>query len=114
MIAEAPYRGTLPHVAGSDTSLEAALSMEGSACTMRARCLEVVSASGRAGRTCDEVEIVTRWTHQTVSARLRELVLMGKIEDTGARRPTRSRRSARVYCATTATIEPSGQALLAF
>lgn len=35
--------------------------------------------------------------HQTASARVRELVLAGLIEDTGKRRKTRSGRGARVY-----------------
>jgi hypothetical protein len=49
------------------------------------------------GLTDDELEQATGWRHQTVSARRRELVLLGKVKDSGKRRPTRSGRSATVW-----------------
>lgn len=51
------------------------------------------------GITCDAVEELTGMSHQTCSARITELVIEGKIRDTGMRRGTRSGRTARVYVA---------------
>lgn len=56
-----------------------------------------VFASGYTGITCDCVEENTGMSHQTCSARITELVIEGKIRDTGERRKTRSGRTARVY-----------------
>jgi hypothetical protein len=83
-------------VRGSDTSENAASSMEDSAPRIRARIYVSVKKSGNWGQTCDELEIL-HGRHQTVSARLRELVLDGWIFDSGRRRLTRSGRKARVY-----------------
>ncbi len=112
MITESFLRDIPPYVGSSDTSFDAALSVAGSASTMRAACLEVIASAGTSGRTCDEVESLLRWRHQTVSARLRELVLMGSIVDSGTRRPTRSNRSARVYRVTDPLSIVSGQVTL--
>jgi hypothetical protein len=49
------------------------------------------------GATCDEVEQALEGRHQTISARIRELVLMHFIIDSKVRRLTRSGRLARVY-----------------
>lgn len=49
------------------------------------------------GVTCDAVEEATGMSHQTCSARITELVIEGKIRDTGERRKTRTGRTARVY-----------------
>lgn len=80
---------------GSDTSYDAAKSIAGGAEAMRVKCLEVIRQNGSA--TCDEVETQLDGRHQTISARVRELVQLGFIYDTGERRKTRSGRSARVY-----------------
>lgn len=56
-----------------------------------------VFASGDTGITCDCVEENTGMSHQTASARITELMIEGKIRDTGQRRKTRSGRTARVY-----------------
>ena len=47
--------------------------------------------------TCDEAEVHFEMRHQTASARIRELCELGRIEDSGARRPTRSGRDAIVW-----------------
>ena len=49
------------------------------------------------GLTCDQVEELTNMRHQTASARIRELFVMGKIVDSGERRVTRSGRNAVVW-----------------
>ena len=90
----------------SDTSEAAAESVVISAKVLKAICRRHVEAAERAdppGLTCDEVEVLTGGRHQSVSARIRELVLDGSIYDTGVRRPTRSGRGANVYRIKTAT-----------
>lgn len=91
-----PYQGRLPFVANSDTSEAAADSIEGSVTALRKKVLEAI-AGAEDGATCDQIEVALHMRHQTASARVRELALMGYIEDTGVRRPTRSGRTARVY-----------------
>jgi hypothetical protein len=89
----------IAHVLGSDTSQEAAASMDLFAAPCRASVYQFVRAAPE-GATCDEVEAALRMRHQNVSARLRELVLGGAIRDSGERRPTRSGRRARIYVVT--------------
>lgn len=93
------YGGMPPHVKGSDTSLAAAKSQLPVALSMRSRVLVHVRAARGEGITCDEVEERMAGRHQSISARVRELVLMGKIRDSGYRRTTRSGRAARIYVA---------------
>lgn len=50
-----------------------------------------------AGCTCDEVEQLLGLPHQTVSARIRELVQGGRVEYGDRYRPTRTGVLARVY-----------------
>ena len=52
------------------------------------------------GMTCDEVERWTGLSHQTASARVNELWMAGRLQDSGLRRKTRSGRNAAVYVAT--------------
>ena len=92
-----PYNGQVPRVAGSDTSRQAAESIEGSVDTMRARVLAFIRSSGLDGATDDEMEAEMGMRHQTVSARRRELVLKGLVRDSGSRRETRSGRKATVW-----------------
>jgi len=51
----------------------------------------------RRPQTCDAVEAVTGLPHQTVSARIRGLVLRGRLVDSGTRARTRSGRLAVVW-----------------
>lgn len=94
------YGGRPPHVRGSDTSREAAESIIDNARQLRAVVFSCVLSCGEIGVTCDQVEVVMSGRHQTISARIRELVNEGRIIDTGERRPTRSGRGARIYIAT--------------
>lgn len=86
-----------PFVRTSDTSLDAALSMREPAARWRERICRLVARAGDYGVTCDEAEVITTGSHQTVSARFRELVLADRIMDSGRRRKTRSGRNANVY-----------------
>jgi hypothetical protein len=91
------YGGLPPHMAGSDTSLAAALSVIQGAENIRRRVYRYIRDTGETGATCDEVEIALEGRHTTISARIRELSIMHAIVDTGDRRPTSSGRSARIY-----------------
>lgn len=48
----------------------------------------------RTGTTCDKLEQVLNMSHQTTSARINDLVRMGKIVDSGRRAKTRTGRLA--------------------
>jgi predicted HTH transcriptional regulator len=81
------------HVRGSDTSEAAADSID--AANLRGVILQLFRQCG--AMTCDAVEEAMEGRHQTISPRIRELVMRGKLKDTGQRASTRSGRSARVY-----------------
>jgi hypothetical protein len=49
------------------------------------------------GLTCDELETLIPMSHQTASARIRDLSLRGDIKDSGKRRDTRTGRKAIVW-----------------
>lgn len=90
------YHNHAPFVAGSDTSLAAARSVNSKTATVRDRVVSYIS--GRAdGATQDEVSLALGLLHQSASARIRELVLDCRITDSGERRTTRYGKSARVY-----------------
>lgn len=90
-MAEAPF------VRDSDTSQAAAESLS-SEDLNRLQALILAHVADRGGgATCDEVEVGLHLRHQTASARIREMCLKDWLYDTGMRRPTRSRRTARVY-----------------
>jgi hypothetical protein len=56
-----------------------------------------IRLAGWDGATCDECEVATGGTHQSISARVHELVAMKRIERRGARRKTRAGRMAFIY-----------------
>jgi hypothetical protein len=90
------YQGRLPFEAGIDTSEAAAESIAESVTALRRKVLNAVKAA-HDGVTCDQVEARLNMRHQTASARIRELSLLGLIEISVVRRKTRSGRYARVY-----------------
>lgn len=95
-----PYAdGQLPHVKGSDTSRAAAEAAEESAPTIRRSVFRFIRSRGDHGSTDDEIEEVLDLSHQTASARRRELVLLGLVKDSGDRRKTRLGRGATVWVA---------------
>ncbi len=93
------YDGRAPHVAGSETSEAAGASVD--RVPMRERVLRYIDfythGSGSIGATDDELEVALTLRHQTASARRRELVLLGKVVDSGRRRKTRSGCLATVW-----------------
>jgi predicted transcriptional regulator len=84
----------LPHNE-TDTSIEAAESMEEKAPALRAQCLTHIVDQG--GLTCSELEEMLNGRHQTISARVWELRQRGFIRDSGLRRKTASGRKAIVW-----------------
>ena len=92
-------------VKGSKTSRAAADSIRPE--SLRGRVLAAVCAAGTTGKTCDEIEVEFGGRHQSISARLRELALLGHIVDTGRERRTRSGRNAVVYVVTPSYIPGS-------
>lgn len=62
---------------------------------------DCVVGAGAEGLLCEEVENKTGLRHQTVSARLRELVDAGLLRERPIRRPTSSGRKAAPYVAVT-------------
>lgn len=97
LLPVAPYPGDVPHVAGSDTSTAAAESMTHRTGPMQAEILRLLGVYADRGLTCDAVERITGWSHQSASARIRELVKAELVVDSGERRAGRSGRSGRVY-----------------
>lgn len=94
-MSNANYPFSPGHVEDCDTSVAAADSVEVLAPTIRSKILKHIASVGQV--TCDEVEVAFGLRHQTASARVRELTMLGEIIDTGERRKTRSGRTARVY-----------------
>lgn len=89
---------------GTETSDAAAESMRPCAAKIRQRVLKYIESQGLRGATCDEAEVATGLSHQTCSARFNELNKKTdqhglEIVWSGATRPTRSGRLARIYVA---------------
>lgn len=91
---ETLYNGKPPHEASSETSREAAESVAEISGAQRQAVADLIVQSPR---TDDEIEVLTGYRHQSCSARRRELVLAGVIEDSGEKRLTRSGRKATVW-----------------
>ncbi len=83
-----------PGFAPTDTSRAAADKIEPVAGTLQAEVYDRIKAWPS---TCEEVEIALELSHQTASARIRELALYELIEDSGARRRNHSGRTAIVW-----------------
>lgn len=88
---------SVPYVRGSDTSYAAARSIAPELPRLEGVVLDCIRKSGEHGRTDDEVETITKLSHQCASARRRGLVLKDRVVDSGRRRVTRSGRKATVW-----------------
>lgn len=88
------WRETL---AAGDTSHQAKLSVLPHVPRLQAMVLDAIRLHTSHGATDDEIEQFTGLSHQTASARRRELVLRGQIYADGRRRKTRNGRSACVW-----------------
>lgn len=92
--------GRYPNVPGAnarDTSKQAAERVKPNVAALRQRLLAELQVRGSTGATCDELEQALNLSHQTASARLREMNLKGAIVDSAKRRNTRSGRAAIVW-----------------
>ncbi len=92
---------SIPYVVGSDTSKEAAQSIAKDLPRLESLVYGFIHRAGNVGRTTDEIEVLSDLVHQTASARVRGLVLKGRIRDSGMRRDTRSGRKATVWVVVT-------------
>jgi len=97
------FDGTPPHVSSSETSLDAAQQIKKSIGRLHKIILGVIKESEPHGLTREQIENKTGLSHQTSSARVRELFLLGRLEtridpETGKsfKRPTSSGRNAEV------------------
>ena len=82
-----------------DTAQAVAKRIAGGAAAIRVRILSELQVRGSVGGTCDEIEQAMGLSHQTASARIRELNMKDRIFDSGLRRKTRSGREAIVWFA---------------
>jgi hypothetical protein len=80
-----------------NTSKTAKKSVRKSLPKIREDICKFINRTKRRGMTCDEVEAVYGYTHQTASARINELRNLGQLIDSGERRLTRSGRPATVW-----------------
>ncbi len=76
-----------------ETSLQAHRSQKGKAPLDRVAILARLRKY-RTGTTCDKLEQVLNMSHQTTSARINDLVRLGKVVDSGRREKTRTGRLA--------------------
>lgn len=90
----------VPHVRDHGTSEESARKLEPRVESLTNKAHRLVRKSGRLGVTCDELEVRHGFRHQTISGRLRCLVLEDRIIDSGRRRKSRAGRNVRVYIET--------------
>lgn len=97
--------GEQPYSDG-DTSRDAAVAAQAVAPKDRARVLGVIRARGSQGATDDEIEVALGLSHQTASARRRELVLAGEVVEAGGKRLTRSGSPAKVWRAKPPPLAP--------
>lgn len=79
---------------GDECSEEANESIHPDKSRLRNQILQWLKDRGATGGTSDEIEVALEMRHQTVSARLRELVQMKLAIKTAERRQTRSGRNA--------------------
>ena len=80
------------------TSLEAHKSQKDKAPADASKILAYIIREDRPkGATCDEIEVALSMSHQTASARVRDLFKAGSIRDSGIRRNTRTGRKATVW-----------------
>jgi hypothetical protein len=96
------------YVAGSDTSFLAAEAVASKVTQYQRLVLDVALSAGTRGVTCDEVEAILNMPHQTISARINELMKVHKprgeeeerpqmLFDSGERRKTRHGQQATVW-----------------
>lgn len=83
---------------GGDSASQDAFDFQGPEArrAMRLRIFQLIRARGTVGATCDELEALLGFSHQTCSARCSELKRDGWVKPNGTRRRTRSGATAKV------------------
>ena len=89
--------GTHSALLKSDTSHAALTSIAAHKPRMLDTVYAFIADAGLYGATCEEAESMLGYRHSTASGRIRDLVLADRIYDSGARRPTSSKRMAVVW-----------------
>jgi len=89
-----------PFVRDSETSREAAVSMIEKAPSIRRKVWQFIHARGGHGATADEVQASMKIMGRTVTPRIIELRMRGRLKLSGGTRKTRSGRNAQVYIST--------------
>lgn len=92
-----PLFPTAPYVPWSDTSKQAAASIEPHLARLERIVFEVVARAGAVGLTAQEIEETHGIPGNTVRPRLVALCRKGMVRDSGERRNTRSGRRAVVW-----------------
>lgn len=83
----------------TDTSAEAAQSLEGVSARIQRLVLAAIRSAGKAGLTAHEVSTVLRLERTTAQPRTSELRRLGRIVDSGQRRPNPNGKRAIVWIA---------------
>lgn len=91
------YDGVPPHEDSQDTSAIAAVLAMPNVSKLQRKVLAHIAARKWHGATDDELEVALKLSHQTVSARRRELVMKGLLRNSGRTRRTRRDRLAVVW-----------------
>jgi hypothetical protein len=84
---------------GNPESAAAHVSIAGDKARILRNVIDYVTAQGRSGSTCDEIEVALTLSHQTASARCTEALARGLLVRSEFKRPTRSGRKAAVLVA---------------
>ncbi|MCP4677693.1 MAG: hypothetical protein GY854_19690 [Deltaproteobacteria bacterium] len=96
--AEYPfYGGTPPHQQHSDTSRGAAVAVASKASKQRAQVYAHILSKGNNGATDEEIGTALDLGGNSVRPRRRELVIAGRVVDSGHRRKTTTGRDATVW-----------------
>lgn len=90
------YGGMAPFEKGSDTSKAAAEAIQPDAARLRSLVIDAFKEAGERGLTSNEVELKLGLRQSTASARVREVVLLGNLVESGIRK-TASGRNAKVF-----------------
>jgi hypothetical protein len=84
-------------VRGNQSSFDGAVAAAKTKVAKQSVIENLVNNSGPRGLTCEEIEDKTGWLHQTVSARIRELIIEGRIAKAPFKRPSRAGVNVTVY-----------------
>lgn len=102
----------VPYTKGSRKAAKAWEPFDPTLSAFHVKILKLIGRRRKRGATCDQVEAEMNGLHQTISARINELVARGFLIDTGNKRITRSGHKARVLRSDWPTKKTAQQMLL--